>query len=185
MANQSFHKRNLPHLYHNYGRYFITYCLNNSIQRHSCDKLLMRNKTFSSIDNLLDCRNKGDSYLLIPEIADCCKETIHYPDGKDYKLICYCIMPNHVHLVFELLKSGKTVSKIMQSIKRISAYRSNIHLKRSGTFWQDESYDRLIRDDKELYFIIKYVLNNPVKAGLAIKWDEWRNTYCQTDYLVI
>ena len=66
----------------------------------------------------------------------------------------------------------------MQSIKRISARNANLELERSGKFWQDESFDRLIRDDKELFNIIKYVLLNPVKAGLIDCWDKWNNTYC-------
>ena len=78
-------------------------------------------------------------------------------------------MPNHIHLVFELLSKNKSVSKIMQSIKRISARKSNVILHRKGKFWQDESYDRLVRDDKELYFVIKYVLMNPVNARLTVE----------------
>ena len=94
-------------------------------------------------------------------------------------------MPNHIHLVFELLKENKGISKIMQSIKRISARKSNLILNRSGKFWQDESYDRLVRDDKELYFVIRYILMNPVNAGLTKEWSDWKHTYCRPEYLVL
>ena len=94
-------------------------------------------------------------------------------------------MSNHVHLVFELIEDNKGISKIMQSIKRISARKSNLLLNKSGTFWQDESYDRLVRDDKELYFIIRYVLMNPVNAGLTDEWHKWKYTYCHLAYKIL
>ena len=36
-----------------------------------------------------------------------------------------------------------------------------------GSFWQDESYDHVIRDDNELEILIRYVIENPVKAGFV------------------
>lgn len=189
-----FHRRNLPHLYFNDGIYFITYRLANSIP---VDKLnLIKSpftnpnfeeykKLFIRYDKLLDSGNYGINYLSQQNIADVCKESIHYSDSKHYKLICYCIMPNHVHLVFELSPGSKDISQIMKAIKGISANRANKILNRKGTFWQDESYDRLVRDDVELYFVIKYVLLNPVKAGLVDNWSDWRNTYCRPDFITV
>jgi len=92
-------------------------------------------------------------------------------------------MSNHVHVVFELLENNKGISKIMQSIKRISARKSNEILHRSGTFWQDESFDRLIRNEKEFYKILRYVLMNPVKAGLVTHWKDWKNSYCHPEFI--
>jgi len=42
-----------------------------------------------------------------------------------------------------------------------------------------------VRNDKELYFIIRYILNNPVAAGLVEKWDDWNYTYCHPNYIVL
>ncbi len=127
----------------------------------------------------------GVNYLTIQTIAEIVKSPIEFLNNKEYKVICYSIMPNHVHLVFELLDGNKGISKIMQSIKRYSARKANIVLNRSGQFWQDESYDRLIRNEQELYNIVKYVLMNPVKAGLVDDWEKWDNTYCHPNYLVL
>ncbi len=188
------HKRNLPHLYFNDGMYFITYRLKNSIPQtllkiiHSDLKNLDNTKyerIIKKYDSVLDSGEYGKQYLAEKDIADVCKNTLHYPDGKDYNLICYTIMPNHIHLVFELLSGNKGISKIMQSIKRISARKSNLFLQREGSFWQDESFDRWIRNEKELYFTIKYVLENPVKAGLVNNWFDWEYTYCNKNYLVL
>ena len=191
---RSFHRRNLPHLFFDEGIYFITYRLVNSIPIEKLEDLhktttnavdIKQKRLFKKYDSIIDSLNYGQKYLASKRIADVVANTLHYPDGKDYKLICYTIMPNHVHLVFELLENNKGVSKIMQSIKRISARKCNLLLNRSGKFWQDESFDRLVRDDKELYFVIKYVLMNPVNAGLIKSWEEWKYSYCQKKYLVI
>lgn len=184
----------MPHLYFNDGMYFITYRLVNTIPLkmlsiiHSELKII-DNKKYERIikkyDSVLDSGEYGKNYLHIKEVAEICRTTLQYPDGKDYKLICFTIMPNHVHLVFELLPGNKGISKIMQSIKRISARRANLFLQREGSFWQDESFDRWIRNEKELYFTIKYVLLNPVNARLVKEWNEWKYSYCNKNYLVL
>ncbi len=69
----------------------------------------------------------------------------------------------------------------MHSLKRYTAYEANQILGRSGAFWQHESYDHFARDEKELERIIKYVLYNPVKAGLVDDWKSWKWTYCKYD----
>jgi len=197
MEERHYHRRNLPHLYYNDGTYFITYRLNNSIPNHLLKELheefvearknptqldLSKQKIFKKYDHLLDENILNCSHLIIPEIAEINKKTLHYPDNKDYALICYCVMPNHIHVVFRLLENSRSVSKIMQSIKRISAKESNKYLGREGAFWLSESYDRLVRDEKELFFTIVYVVNNPVKAGLCKTPEEWKHTYLHPDY---
>jgi REP element-mobilizing transposase RayT len=94
-------------------------------------------------------------------------------------------MPNHIHVVFELVNQKKSIGDIMGAIKRNSAKDANKILNHKGAFWQAESFDRLVRDEKELYFIIKYVLLNSVNAGLVTDWNEWKYTYCHPDYLVL
>jgi putative transposase len=136
-------------------------------------------------DGLMHNPSNPVKYLIEPRVMNICKSSIHYYDGNIYNIICYCIMPNHIHLVFELLSNTKLVGDIMGSIKKYSAKRSNKILNRKGTFWQAESFDRLVRDDVELYFVIKYVLLNPVYAGLTENWDSWEGTFCRPEYQVI
>ncbi|PIQ08253.1 MAG: hypothetical protein COW71_12705 [Ignavibacteriales bacterium CG18_big_fil_WC_8_21_14_2_50_31_20] len=194
---KTFHRRNLPHVHYNDGQYFLTYRLANSIPQIALQELqqefnaykkltsIQQKRLFAKYDSLLDSNELGLNYLTIPSIAEIVRATLEFPNNKEYKLTCYCIMPNHVHVVFELLEGNKGISKIMQSIKRISARDANIVLRRSGQFWQDESFDRLVRDERELFNIVKYVLMNPVKAGLVDDWEKWNNTYCHPNYLVL
>jgi len=66
---------------------------------------------------------------------------------------------------------------ILHSLKRHTAYQANLLLGRRVQFLQDESYDHVVRDEAEYNRIVTYVLNNPVKAGLAASWDKWRWNY--------
>ncbi len=95
-------------------------------------------------------------------------------------------MPNHGHVVCTpLAKENDTfysLGEIFQSLKRHTARQSNLVLGRSGAFWQDESYDHIVRDEAELERIIKYVIYNPVKVGLVDEWTKWKWTYCKYDF---
>ncbi|MEP7135739.1 MAG: transposase [Chloroflexota bacterium] len=106
-----------------------------------------------------------------------------YHDGEWFDVLAYCIMPNHGHLILTPFESSNTadhsLQKIMHNIKRNSANHANKVLGRTGAFWQHESYDRFVRDEKELERIIKYVLYNPVKAGLVDDRAKWKWTYCK------
>ena len=83
----------------------------------------------------------------------------------EYALHAWVVMPNHVHILMTPLKN---VSLIMQRLKGVTAREANQLLCRSGTpFWQHESYDRLVRDAQEFSRIEKYLIWNPVSAGLC------------------
>ena len=75
------------------------------------------------------------------------------------------------------LKGSLPRNKIMPSLKRHTARKANIILGREGAFWQDESYDHLIRDREKFLRIISYVLENPVNAGLVSKREDWPWTF--------
>ena len=169
-------RRNLPHLYFEYGIYFVTFRLFGSLPRNVLFEINSSMEDdeskmlFKKYDDMLDSGNWESKYLANDEIAAKVKYCIHYSDGEEYNLICYSIMSNHVHILFELLENNKGLSKIMQSIKGISARESNKLLNRKGKFWQDESYDRLVRNENEFYRIVKYVLMNSVNADLVQNW---------------
>jgi REP element-mobilizing transposase RayT len=74
-----------------------------------------------------------------------------------------------------------SLSSILQSLKGHTARRANAKLGRRGAFWQEESYDHVIRDAEELERVIHYVIDNPVKAGLVESWRDWAWTYSGAD----
>lgn len=94
-------------------------------------------------------------------------------DGKRYRLVAWCVMPNHVHVVCKLLP-GQELSSVLKSWKSYTAKKSDEILGRSGAFWQREYYDRLIRDEDEFERAIRYVVSNPARAGLK----NWKWVWC-------
>jgi putative transposase len=148
---------------------------------------------FSKFDALLDKNNTGPRWMKQPEIADLIDSAIRYRDGKEYDLFASTVMPNHVHQVFhtgtelfpglEKNKSQYPVTRILQSMKWYTALKANKILGRSGPFWQQESYDHVVRDGKELERILYYVINNPVKACLVKDWRDWKWTYLKKGLL--
>jgi REP element-mobilizing transposase RayT len=95
-------------------------------------------------------------------------------------------MPNHVHSVLKpLMRNDQpySLSSIMHSLKRNTAKQANQVLGRTGPFWAHESFDHYIREGAERKRIVKYVLQNPVKAGLAKRWQDWPWSYVRTPLL--
>jgi putative DNA methylase len=98
-----------------------------------------------------------------------------------YILWAYVVMPNHAHaLLTPKLVEGSDdeyveLETITKLIKGRTAREANQLLSRTGqSFWQDESYDHWVRDDMEFGRVINYIENNPVKAGLVKRPEEWR-----------
>src|SRR5205085_1013306 len=97
---------------------------------------------FSKIEKYLDS-NKGSCWLKNPEIAACIAAALRHFDGERYRLFAWTIMPNHVHVLFEVLP-GQSLSSIGHSWKSFTAHAANRILCRKGRFWEPESFDRLI-----------------------------------------
>ncbi len=108
-------------------------------------------------------------------------DTLSFWEGKRIENYAICVMNNHVHWVlrvFEKDENGKPVylQDILQSVKRFSANKINDLENRTGTLWQDESYDITIRNDLHRHNAIEYTINNPVVAGLVKNWWDWGGT---------
>jgi REP element-mobilizing transposase RayT len=87
-------------------------------------------------------------------------------NGEFYTLIAAIVMPDHVHLLLTP-KEEYNLSRIIRGIKGASARQLNLKMGTSGSIWQDESFDRIIRDQNELNEKMNYMLNNPVKRALT------------------
>jgi len=131
-------------------------------------------QAFAAMDRLLDEARAGPFYLHQPALADMVVEAIQYNAAVlgHYRLWAYVVMPNHVHL---LLTPITPLPKITKSLKGITAKRANLLLALTGhPFWQEESYDHLVRHQGEFEKIRSYIETNPVRAGLAVNASEYR-----------
>ena len=122
-----------------------------------------------------------------PENLKIISEALHFWEMKKLKNIAFSIMPNHVHWVLELFQDDENnkqvyLQDILQSVKRYTAKEINLREGRTGNLWQKESFDTTIRDEKHLYYAVKYTLNNPVNAGLVKNRDEWPGNFLCEDF---
>jgi REP element-mobilizing transposase RayT len=107
-----------------------------------------------------------DAIVLTMEEIRIVVEHIKEGDDKFYDLFAVVVMPDHVHLLHRPLEAHD-LSRIMKGIKGVSARKVNFHRETSGTIWQDESYDHIIRDSQEFDQKLNYMYNNPIKKGLT------------------
>lgn len=107
----------------------------------------------------------GECWLRDPETRGLVEEALHHGKGVNYLLGDYVIMPNHVHVLVQPT-SGQLLRKIVGSWKKYSARVINQLRQTSGSFWQAESFDRIVRDEREFARYRDYIAENPVKARL-------------------
>jgi thiamine-phosphate diphosphorylase len=93
-------------------------------------------------------------------------EHIKSGSNKFYLLIAAVIMPDHAHILIQP-KVGYDLSRIGKGIKGVSAQLLNVSRGSTGTIWQDESWDRIMRDQNELDEKLAYMFDNPARKGLA------------------
>jgi len=98
-------------------------------------------------------------------VAEMVRDALLHFQGDRYDLAAWCIMPNHVHVIVRPMR-GYTLSEVLHTWKSFTAQRANRVLHREGKFWQSESYDHVIRNEQDLRNQVRYVLENPKKAGL-------------------
>jgi REP element-mobilizing transposase RayT len=109
-------------------------------------------------------------------------------NGERYRLICYCILSNHVHLLIDTygfavkpnhhwVTADYPLADTRKLLKGRTARYCNQALQRSGGFWHHESYDHVVRDQEDYERIVGYILDNPVKAGLVENREDWPYTY--------
>lgn len=165
-------QRRLPHIYVIGQPLFVTFRLHGSLPagREFSSHSLRSGQAFVQMDRLLDIHRYGPTYLHAPSIAQCLVDVIQQGGTSSYSLHAWVVMPNHVHL---LVTPHTDVSKFLRKLKGASARQANQWLGRTGTFWQDESYDHLVRNPSEFDRIENYIVENPVRAGLVHFAEEY------------
>ena len=221
---ESFAKRHLPHWYVPGAAHFVTCRLTGTLPAEALDELRrtkeawlrespraaesrtaqryrIHKQLFDKYDDFLDQPSKI-RWLGEPRVAAKVRGSLYYLHERKAHLMAYCIMPNHLHVLWQPLEPAGTsgdggivrsagqagrlsyevgesadgsgaLSSLMHSLKSYTAHEANRLLRRSSQFWQHESYDHWVRDDDELERIVEYIRHNPVKAGLVSKAQDW------------
>jgi putative DNA methylase len=114
----------------------------------------------------------GACWMRNERIASTVENNLLRYDDERYRLIAWCIMPNHVHVLIETVP-GYPLGDVLHSWKSYTAQMANRILGLSGAFWAREYYDRYIRDERHFAQMIAYIEENPVKAGFVQVAKDW------------
>jgi REP element-mobilizing transposase RayT len=188
--------RRLPHWEVREAVYFVTFRLADSLPRHALANIISRradipataahmSRTLTTverkkqeqlharrIEEALDA-GAGECFLRNAEVARAVADALKKFDGVRYRLFAWAVIPNHVHVLFQMIGKA-SLANILHSWKSYSAKAANQILGRSGEFWQREYYDHLVRNMAEFDRAVRYVMENPNKAGLK----DWLWVWC-------
>jgi REP element-mobilizing transposase RayT len=187
----------LPHLKREGVAYFVTFRLADSLPASEILRLKHERETLQAdalahkrpltwheeqqllawysekVDRLLDLGHAA-CWLKQPDIGEMVAGALKFFVGQRYDLRAWVIIPNHVHAIV-WPHPGYNISQILHSWKSFTATQANRILRRKhAPFWQTESYDHWIRNDDERARLVAYIENNPVKARLCARPEDWR-----------
>ena len=166
----------LPHFDAPGTRQMINYRLQDAMpasRRQEWEKYLTiedERERITKLESYLDAGH-GECHLRRSEVAALVLENLLHFDGQRYRLLAWVVMPNHVHVLIETLQTP--LAEILHGWKSFTAKAANRLLGRESEFWQREYFDRYIRDEEHFGKAVRYIENNPVKAGLVKAPEEW------------
>ncbi len=193
------YQRHLPHWRQDGATYFVTFRQADSLPRTKLDELKVlkkqwaneiekiesdkkhkaslediHRKTFVKMEQWLD-RGYGSCLLRDPGARKAAADALKYFDGERYEIGAGVIMPNHVHLIMRP-HDGNELEDLLQGRKSNMSREINAHHQgiADQPFWQQESYDRIIRDGQHLWRCIQYIGRNGTKANLnENEYSKW------------
>ena len=125
-----------------------------------------------------------DGNLLSPEERQISMEALRHWDGLKWTLYAAVVLPDHIHILAQPLAEGEggfiDLGEIIKSVKGFSAWKINRLRQTAGPLWQDERYDRIVRDEAEFLEKWEYIRNNALKGGLASNPEDYPWLYEKT-----
>jgi REP element-mobilizing transposase RayT len=113
-----------------------------------------------------------DQPVLCEDERDDIAAAIRHFDNARYILHAYVVMDDHVHVLVRTLPEWR-LEEIIQSWKSFTANRMQRNYGRTGSVWQDEYFDRVVRDQKEYERQLDYILHNPNKRWPSLVSYRW------------
>jgi REP element-mobilizing transposase RayT len=165
----------LPHWEVDQAVYFVTFRLADSLPAEIARRLILErqqavlklstaaerarlDEAFAiRLDRYLD---EGHGSCLLRDHAETVANALRFFDRLRYELHAWCVMPNHVHVLF-YLERGRDLDRVLHSWKSFTA-----HVIGKGVIWQREYFDRVVRSPAQFNETRSYIQANPAKAGL-------------------
>ncbi len=153
----------------------------------------IRKRLFAHYDEALHQALYGHCYFKDPALSKIVADVLHQFDGSLYDLLAYTILPNHVHVLINTnlqlphepalidLENYECTAlrDILRQVKNTCGQAINQAIKRDGRLWQRENFDHWVYTEHEFDNILQFIQQNPVRAGLVEKGEDWGWNYCK------
>jgi REP element-mobilizing transposase RayT len=185
------YRRNLPHWRQDGATYFVTFRLEDALPQSVLRELEAEKQNFKEaverlrlegvalrkaadsffrnygrlLDRHLDA-GSGSCVLRDAEVSQQVIDVLSHFHGERYELNAAVVMPNHCHVLIRPFSSWP-LEGVLKSWKGYSAKEINRELGRSGSLWQSDSFDRIVRDEEHYRQVVRYIRENPRKANLS------------------
>ncbi len=190
-------RRNLPHWLVADHSYFVTLRLKGTLpkpvveefrtqrkalQRSDVDEAQafdLAHRQFATIEHILDSVSDVQ-WLGNQDVASLVWNSLNWLRGRGWMIYAGVIMSNHVHLLMRN-EEGRTQELLndLAQFKNYTAREANKVLNRNDNFWAREDFDHWLRNREKFEGTVRYIANNPVKAGLVSDWKDWQ--WCVVD----
>lgn len=189
------YERNLPHWRQPGATYFLTFRLHDSLPKSVLEHIQQQQdiwrsriahelnihggslppattedyeafqiRTYRHIETIMD-EGQGQAVLKDPGHREIITDALLHFHRERYSLHCFAVMPNHVHVVVQPLADWQPEA-LLHSWKSFTANQLNSRLGTTGPLWQQDTWNRIIRDQEHWFRVMRYVIHNPDKAGL-------------------
>jgi len=142
------------------------------IEANSTDFEIMQRRYFQTVEKYSDShqgfcpfRNTVCAQQMIKSLPDLAEWGWNVPN--------WVIMPNHIHIIAKTEAGAGDMKTVLSRWKGKTSRLANKTLNRSGSFWQRDWFDRVVRHEAELKRTIEYIRQNPVKAKLCSSWQDY------------
>lgn len=190
-----FYRRNLPHWLVADHSYFVTLRLRGTLPSNVVKEMQeerellwseqadearfgkMRREQFRKLERILDSAKSGNCWLDDPSVADMVLENLEWLKIQGWKIYAAVLLSTHAHLLLRS-EEGRPAELLhdLGQFKRHSAREANRLLGREGALWAREDFDHWIRTREKFEGTVRYIANNPVKAGRVKQWNDWKWT---------
>jgi putative transposase len=124
-------------------QYFLTFC------------------TFQRLEHFIDSALVADVHAWFLRTAT----------ENEFAILAYCYMPDHLHLLVEGLSDTADLRSFVSLAKQHSAFSTRHRVQ--PRLWQKGYFERILRDDDDPFNVARYVVQNPVRAGLVRSPDDY------------
>jgi len=143
-----------------------TYSASRAVRHQDCDYS-------GNIDvHLTVCARRTDAFTAVETARLVCENVEFYCSNLGFRLYGYCLMPDHLHVLLSPAESRISVGTWLRQFK---SFTTRQHQLRTGNaeLWQRSAHDHVCRTEETAEHVLTYIVNNPVRAGLVQRWQDW------------